>query len=314
MGPRVRLAAAAALVFLHAAYGAAQAQAPASREDEIVVTGEPMRRMVWDFLSEVSVTPSREDQLPRWNGRVCPGVVGLPARQGQFIIDRIARRADAVGLRAGAPGCRADVLVLVTREPGELAQALAERERFLMANYGVQEHVGTRGEEALEDFVVTARPVRWWHVTQSATEDGRVLGHVQYAGGAADIPGNHPDFETTRRHNASRLHRNLRQDFRNVLIIVDAERARGTRLEALSDYLAMVALGQIDPAADTSPYPSILNLFAGAGPARAGPARMTDWDLAYLEGLYSARRNAANSQAQARDIRRRMTGRLSPEN
>ena len=49
---------------------------------------------------------------------------------------------------------------------------------------------------------------------------------------------------------------------------------------------AGAALAQIDPEADTSRYVSILNLFA----APEATETLTDWDTAYLKGLYDAER------------------------
>lgn len=55
----------------------------------------------------------------------------------------------------------------------------------------------------------------------------------------------------------------------------------------------MVAFAQIDPDADTSSFPTILNLFDGAA-----TTELTDWDLSYLKALYDAELNQANPNAQ----------------
>lgn len=311
MSKRIFIAAAVALFVGQTVGSAAHAQAPApSSEEEIVVTGERLRQMVWDFIGDVSVASSREDQLARWDQRICAGVVGLTRRQGAFIADRIGQRAHAVGLPVGEPGCRANVLVLVTSEAEELARALAERERYLMANYGRQDHLETRGAEALEDFVSTPRPVRWWHVAQTETVDGRVLRNTQPWGrmtGPRSAEIRSVEVVRTTVSDFGRMNRPTHQAFRNVVIIVDAQRAGDRRLDQLADYLAMAALAQIDPSADVSAYPSILNLFAEA----PGAAELTAWDLAYLEGLYKARQNATSSRAQQRQIRQEMIEELS---
>ncbi len=49
----------------------------------------------------------------------------------------------------------------------------------------------------------------------------------------------------------------------------------------------MAAFAQIDPDADMSAFPSILNVFHDPGVA----AGLTDWDMAYLSGLYGAELN-----------------------
>jgi hypothetical protein len=90
------------------------------------------------------------------------------------------------------------------------------------------------------------------------------------------------------------------------LIIVDARQAQGLQFQALSDYVAMVSLAQLDPNGEATGIPSILNLFAEHQAGGTPPAAMTEWDEAYLDGLYNARRTAPNEVWQRRDIASRM--------
>ena len=46
-----------------------------SGSDEIVVTGERMRTILHDFVADIS-TPSGENQIARWDHRICTGVFG----------------------------------------------------------------------------------------------------------------------------------------------------------------------------------------------------------------------------------------------
>jgi hypothetical protein len=106
-----------------------------------------------------------------------------------------------------------------------------------------------------------------------------------------------------------RLSRTTRQDFNRVIIIVDATQAAGIQFEALADYVSMVALAQIDPDARPTGVDSILNLFNDQAALR--PTTITEWDLAYLRGLYEAPRNARNSNAQEGAIARSMADEVS---
>jgi hypothetical protein len=101
-----------------------------------------------------------------------------------------------------------------------------------------------------------------------------------------------------------------RQDFNRAIVIVDGQRASGYPLEGLADYIALVTLAQIDPNGRTIEFPTILNLFASG--AETAPPSMTEWDLAYLSGLYRSQRNAASATQQVREISRRMTGEGRP--
>lgn len=287
---------------------------PASADEpDIVVTAPEVEAAARAFANEVSAPPSREDQLSRFERRVCAGVVGMGQRQGQFLVDRISQRALEVGLVVGEPGCLANVLVLVTADATGVARQIVEDERYLMANYGVQENLSTRGAEALQDFVNTPRPVRWWHVSQTETDGGEVLGHTNPLG--RTVSPTQQEFRGVEVSRPStlgfgRLSRETRQSLRNVVVIVDAQRVGSTRLDALADYVAMVALAQTEPGADTAAYDTILNLFSDTP---AGHAGMTEWDLAYLQGLYAGRGNALNSDWQARAIARRMRDEIVDE-
>lgn len=281
--------------------------------DDIIVTAPELEEAARAFAREVAAPPARENQLTRFENRVCPGVVGLNARQGQFVVDRIAQRALQLELEVGAPGCKANVLVIVTTDPAGAASALAEEQRYLMANYGVQENLNTRGAEALNDFVETERPVRWWHVSQTETADGDVLGHTNpYGRMISTFEQEFRGVEVTRPSmaNFGRLTRPTLQAMRNVVAIVDARSVGSVRLDALADYIAVVAFAQTDPTADTAAYDTILNLFSATPSGQTG---MTDWDIAYLEGLYTGRGNQIDANWQNRTIARRMRDDLTTQ-
>ncbi len=303
------LAISGALAALVVAAPAAHAQRRDS--DDIIVTAPQIEEAARAFAREVSAPPSREDQLARFEDSVCPGVVGLGARQGQFLVDRIAQRALELDLNVGQPGCKANVLVIVTADADGVAQAIVQEQQYLMANYGLQENLNTRGAEALDDFVVTSRPVRWWHVSQTQTADSDILGHTNPIGRmTGPTTQEFLGAEVTRPSTIDfgRLTRPTLQAVRNVVVIVDAQRVTQVRLDALADYIAMVTLAQTEPGADTSGYDTILNLFSEA---LSGQDGMTAWDVAYLQGVYAGRGNQLNSDWQSRTIARRMRDDLS---
>ncbi|MGH6951328.1 MAG: hypothetical protein ACREH4_10665 [Vitreimonas sp.] len=80
--------------------------AAAQQEEEIVVTGQRLHEMVREFVGEVALAPSSEDQLARWDRRVCAQLAGLGPRHAQFIVDRIAQRSFALGLDPGAQAAK----------------------------------------------------------------------------------------------------------------------------------------------------------------------------------------------------------------
>lgn len=278
--------------------------AQTSDSDEIVVTGRPLEDVVRDFVGEVAVAPGSEDQLARWDRRICPLVAGLPQRQLQYMADRIAQRAMQIGLEVEGPGCRANILIFVTPDASRFADGIVAEYRTLVGYYS-ENGISTMGRGPLEDFANSTAPVRWWHVNQTVSGDGQQLGGDSSIGGSTVVRNGAPP---------SRVRRSTRQDFLRVLIIVDARQAEGLQFQALSDYVAMVSLAQLDPAGETTNIPSILNLFAERDAGRPPPDAMTAWDEAYLDGLYNARRTAPSDIWQARDIAETMVEQLDPAN
>lgn len=271
--------------------GAAQ---PSVELSDVVVTGRPLDQMIRDFVGEVA-EPNRNRGLARWDGSVCVGVANLRGETAQYISDRISTIASDLGLDAGSPGCTPTILVVATDDGGALAQTLvSERARaFRMGGSGMD-----RGGAALRDFTRTDRPVRWWQMsmpTDSETGDRavRIPGDCTAACiNAADFA---PQIEVFA---MSRLGTQIVENIVRTIVIVDVDQVSHFSTLQLADYIAMVALAQIDPDADTSGYASILNLFDDPG----GSSSLTDWDQAYLGGLYGAERNQANWRAGRSEI------------
>lgn len=280
----------AATAFLCAAPPALAQQAP--EQPPIVVTGRTAEQTA-SFVRTLAIAPDTAEQLGRWDRVICTRIAGLPARQGQFVADRIAQRAYAVGLEPGEAGCNANVSVIVTNDAQATVRRMFEQDPQIFS-YRQESNVTTLGREAFDAFMASDAPVRWWHVTDTVTADGINLNGDTSVGGMSNAP--------MARSSGSRLRNEVRQDFNRVIIIVDSRRVGDVQLAALSDYIAMVALAQIDPAADTSHYPTILSLFKPG----QHPNAMTDWDTAYLDGLYHATRNASSVLQQQREISDRM--------
>lgn len=264
---------------------------------DIVVTAAS-REQTQAYVSQVAIAPTSADQLGRWDEAICVGVAGLPARQGQFIADRVAQRAYSVGLEPGAAGCQPNVSIVVAPDGNAMAQQMFENDPSLFA-YRYETGVRTLGQDAFTAFLNTERPVRWWHVTREVGADGERLSSENTSMGSSG-------FSTQAvRSTGSRLNSTTRQDFARVVIIVDGRSAGRVQLAQLADYISMVALAQVNPSGNTASYPSIMNIFGGG--ASAAP-QLTQWDQAYLSALYSTSREAASTTAQEADIARRMVG------
>ena len=265
---------------------------------EVEVTGRPLDDMIRTFVTEVA-EPNRRRGIARWADRLCVGVVNLRAEPAQYIVDRVSTVAEDLGLRTGGPGCAPNVVVIASDQPDSLAADLIrERRRGLrLGGAGMD-----RGGAALRDFAASDQPVRWWQVSIPVDADtgARAIRLPGECRGACDPLGNNPgDYAPlTPVFAASRLSNEIVDQLLRTVVILDMEQVGGVSAQQLADYVAMVTLAQIDPEADTSGYATILNLFQA--PDAAGG--LTNWDRAYLSGLYDAERTRRNLRAGRMEI------------
>jgi len=267
------------------------AAALAQDEEEVVITGTRLRDAVRDFVGAVTVETGGDDQVARWDGRVCPGVIGMAPTQAQAVVDRVAMHALDLGLQVGEPGCAANLLVIFTRDSDTVARELVAQHRRALGYYDGDGN--TRGRAALTDFAETSRPVRWWHVANTADESGFIIQDSDITGAPPPTVQGPPG--------GSRINRATQQVFSRVIVIVDADRVTGARVGTIADYVSMAALAQLDPDADTTQWPTILNAFRAGVPE--DEIVLTEWDVSYLRGLYGADGNRSGG-SQRRAIQR----------
>ncbi|KQY91767.1 hypothetical protein ASD25_18850 [Brevundimonas sp. Root1423] len=264
---------------------------------DVTVENRPLEEIVRTFVDEVA------DPLPgfgpaRWDRRLCVGVAYLRPPLARFMVQRVGEIAREIGVETGSPGCRPNVLVVAAADGDEMARAMvgARSSLFLTNVTGAN-----RSRSALEAFQAADEPVRWWHISLPVNT------YSEQA--AVSLPGGAPGASSG--ETGSRLRTELRNDLQRVFVIVDFNRASGTSIGPLSDYVAMVALAQVNPDADTSGYDTILNLFDGPG----APSGLTDWDRSYLQALYDAHLDQQQPGAQLEAVTRVMarTRQGSPE-
>ncbi len=269
------------------------AQAPAApvASDEVVVTAIRPAQMR-NFVRQLA-EPGKLDQMSRWDGRVCPGVVGVQTRAAQALIDQVTLRALSIGLEGGQPGCRANVLIIVTPNAAAFTPAFVDQNKqFFSYSEG---NGNALGRDAMATFAASSKPVRWWHISQTVTDHGQVLGQSDArVGGDGDFS----NAQIARVTNAGRLRAGTRQEFNRVILIVDSTAISGKPFAAVADYIAMVSLAQIRADADHTGMDTVLNLFDASVDDGAAPAGWTAWDKAYVEGLYGAPRYARSARQQ----------------
>ncbi|WP_426039548.1 hypothetical protein [Brevundimonas sp. DC300-4] len=263
------------------------------RLEDIEVTGRPLDTMILNFVDEVAA-PARNRGLARWDNRVCVGVANLRTDVGQYIVDRVQTVAQDLGLESGRPGCQPNVVIVAAADADAATQALTERRsRFLMGGSGMD-----RGFTAYDAFKASDAPVRWWTVSMPVDTDTG-LRAVRLPGDCrneCDHSHTYAPIVTTRR--ASNLTTQVVDEIIQTVVVLDVDQVANVSAQQLADYVSMVVFAQIDPEADTSAYASVLNVFDAPETAEG----LTQWDLAYLEGLYDARRTLRSTRASNREI------------
>lgn len=260
--------------------------------DDVVVSGRRLRDQVQVFVDEVAAPPPGRG-LARWRDSLCVSTVNIDKAVAQPLIDHIYRVAMDYGLRVRQPGCKPHAVIFFTDDGAALASALVSTEPAVFdIRWSGQLH---RGSKALRAFQVSDEPVRWWHVSVP------IIGLTGER--AIRMPGDLAPPLVTGEGIVNRG-RPIADSLSKVIVIVDLAKIDGVMLSELGDYLAMVALAQVDPEGDTSRHETILNLFSRPG----GEQSMSSWDKAYLASLYGAYPERISpydhASSMARSIRR----------
>jgi len=288
------------------AFAQAPVQEPELRNPTIVVTGS-RQKQAEAFVDQVRPGgwASAKRGVPRWNDELCISVIGPTPKQGQFIVDRISERAIKLGLEAGGPGCDTNLLVIVTNDPETLMPVIAEKYRALFGFAG-NANVDTSGSEtSLSAFLASKLPVRWRQVIETVGADGMPLEGDPTTNAFDNSRDKDPRWKNAfsnlpiTRTESTRLRSTVRRQLNRVVVVVDTRQTAGIGLGPIADYLAFVTLADVSPDADMASFPSILNLF---NPQAERLSEMSDWDEAFLSGLYTAKLNSASGTMQYREI------------
>ncbi len=271
---------------------------PAPTEvEEVVVVGERAREAAEAYVRSVAA-PIPGRKAAAWRGSVCVGVLGMQADAARFMADRVSDWAHSVGLEIEDPGCRPSIIITATDDGNATARELvaASPREFRLGASG-----SDRGRAALEAFQNTPRLIRWWHVSLPVNDDTglpvvRLPGQSPFAARQIRSPADLGPYGRTVAGSSMIDH--TRDDLMQAIIVLDVAALEQASFSQITDYVAMVALAQIDP--DVEPaYPSILGLFSQDGTQQQA---LTRWDRAYLAALYSAAQTSAMTGANLSSI------------
>lgn len=226
--------------------------------------------------------------LERWNDKVCPQVQGLNRAEGEFILARLSKIANAAGVPLGGEKCGANFVVFVTAQPETAIKQMLKVPRLFD---------GKEDKAAVKEFLSNPRPVRVWRNIYLTSIDGsqhlRVAGEKVYN---LEIPTTQLPSIYGSRINVAQVTR----DINSAIVVVDANQVRDLNVAQLGDYIGMIGFAQMDLDRDIAEVPTILNLFRL--PAEKRPLEMTKWDKALLKGLYSAPQRDAMQVSEIESI------------
>jgi len=272
----------------------------ATEVEEVVVVGERLQTTAQTFVRALAAPPPGR-KAARWDEPLCVGVIGMRPDLAQLMVDRITAVALELGVPASRPGCRPDVFIVAAADGDAMARDLVQTrpDDFRLGLSGTD-----LGAAALEAFQSSGRPIRWWHVSLAVNADtGQPIQR---------LPGQQPiaaparirspiDLGTYATIDSPSLVRDETRDvLARVVIVLESSALDRASFGQISDYIAMVALAQIDPEAAPE-VPSILNLFRDAPAAEPG---LSAWDRAYLSALYRTDQMASNPDTNLSTIGR----------
>lgn len=269
---------------------------------EVTASREKMRKEILTFVHQV--TRLEGEFVGRWREEVCPMVVGVSDEQAYFIESRLVEVQNQVRNRnkKADPKCSPNVFIIVTNEAEQVLADWKERDPGMFrwkSRDGVSRSGGTG-------------PVRTWHNAILTAADGRAVGPNaplgQTAGSARVTTGSRLDIEATSCPLRGRLEAGCWEHINAVVVLVDTRATGKVTVAQLADYIAVVTLSQIDLSSNFGSIDSILRLFSQP-PPEVSPEGLTEWDHAFLNGLYRASYSPVNQQ---RDIAARMVRELAP--
>ncbi len=243
------------------------------------------------FINELSDPVGSGFGLARMESSVCFRVHNAPADMSDYLQQRMAKTAAVTGLAVQQPGCVPNVDVVFTDDAKASARYFIREKNQLLRPFGNVAGT-TQGAQALHDFARLDAPVRWWQTTVQVDWNGDVAMNLPQGNSLVPVAGG-----------TSHLAQGIRDRLLGSLILVEIGKLGDTSWDQLADYLAMVALVQVNPQARLAGYDSILKLFDFG----AAPQSLTAWDTAYLSSLYSINRHLYPhaQQGQLADLMRR---------
>jgi len=209
---------------------------------------------------------SDDEPLARFEDAICPGIVGLKVDAAEEMVGRIRGRAEEFGRRLAPEGdCTPNLVVAFVEDGLAFARRMQRDHGYIFAELSQDDREIALHEEG---------PVRAILRVRARSRDGMPIPRRE---DMVDLP------QTQMWMAHSKIYTATRNDILYSLILIDRDAIGGMTLGQLADYTAYRSLTRTLPQTPETRADSILSLFDG-GATR--PAGLTEFDKAYLHGLY----------------------------
>jgi len=255
---------------------------PPSDQAPIIVEGRRDREAEIRELVDALPPAPMTGHIIRFEHLACPAVLGVPDEQKALVVDRMRAVADAAGVPLDRPGCRANVLVLVTNDKRQLMEHLWRRYGYFF---------GERTNRQIERLVQSEAPAVLWQLNGQVDASGREL--FSTMGGTIVN-------RTTQR--PSRISDQAHAVLTGSILVVDSSALAGLSTTQFADYAALRLFSGVDPARLTTPNLSTILTALEAPMGSEVPLTLTNWDLAFLHALYASN-ESIHAPAQRGEIR-----------
>ena len=270
MHPRLSVGLMAILLLATGSIASGWAQPAASPAEDVTVTGTRSRQVIQSFVASFATPTRLTDKIARWENGVCPLTMGQPPAIVEIIHQRVRDLAALVGVPVNnKPSCKPNIEIVFTTTPQELLDHVREHQAIIL---GYADSARERDRLAL-----VKRPVQAWYTSQTQDYNGRR--RIDISTTFSDTP--------TLSGGMSRIQSALLSSYVNVVIVVDPSKLQDQGVGPLADYIAVLALTQINTLDGCQPLPSIMNLLAKDCATRTD--MLTVNDVTYLRGLYNMR-------------------------
>jgi hypothetical protein len=264
--------------------------APAAEDkvtEEVIVKGTrpEVEKRVNTFVKGVTHRGYAVESLVRWNKPICPLVAGIPAAQGEFILRGISQAARDAGAELDDEKCKPNFHVVLTPEPDQLLDLWRKRAPKLY---------GKTPPAQVRRILGKPRPIRVWYNVWDQCGDGidigSIIGTDTNFGLTAVTPYGRGCLKD------SHLTFTRVQSISSVIVLVDLDDTKAIKLGALTDYISMVGLTDVDLDGNWGDEQTILRLFAASGDPAS--QKLSIWDRAFLKALYETSHTDRHQRAE----------------